>query len=75
VKYGLKLLSGEGVEKNAALACAWIAIATDSPRVKGTKQEERFRNQRDKILASLSADERGQAEKLRKEIQARLKAN
>jgi len=75
VKYGLKLLSGEGVEKNAALACAWIATAADSPRVKGTQQEERFRNQRDKVLASLSADERSRAEKLQKEIQAILKAN
>ncbi len=75
VKYGLKLLSGEGVEKNAALACAWIATAADSPRVKGTQQEEKFRNQRDKVLASLLADERSQAEKLQKEIQALLKAN
>ncbi len=75
VKYGLKLLSGEGVEKNAALACAWIATAADSPQVKGTQQEERFRNQRDKVLASLSADERSRAKKLQKEIQAILKAN
>lgn len=71
--YGLKVLHGEGVEQDTILGCAWLAVAAESPRVKGTQYAERLIAQRDRTWANLSAPDRDKAAKLMHQIQSRIK--
>ena len=73
--YGLKVLHGEGVEQNEISGCAWLAVAAENPRVKGTQYAERINLQRDRVWAGLSASDRERAERLKGEIQSRIKAD
>jgi len=73
--YGLKVLHGEGVEQNEVLGCAWLAVAAESPRVKGTQYAERLNLQRDRAWADLSAGNREKAGQVRREIQTRIKVD
>lgn len=70
--YALKLLSGEGVERDEILGAAWLGVAAESPRIKGTGYEERLVIQRDKTWSSLSAIDRDKAAQLMSQIQARI---
>jgi TPR repeat protein len=75
LNYGLKILHGEGVQQNQLLGCAWLAVAAESPRTKGKHYAEKFSSQRDKSWGELSSADREKAEKLKKEIQSRIKAD
>ncbi|MGA3144835.1 MAG: tetratricopeptide repeat protein [Verrucomicrobiota bacterium] len=75
LNYGLKLLYGEGIEQNQVLGCAWIGVAAESPRTKGSGFAEKIRKQKDEAWRELSANDREKAEKLKKEIQSRLKTD
>jgi len=73
LNYGLKRLYGIGVEQNTLLGCAWIGIAAESPRIKGTAYAEKTRIQKEKSWATLSNTDLEQVEKLKKEIKENLK--
>lgn len=73
LNYGLKLLRGAGVETNKIAGCAWLAVAAESPRTKGTSYAGKFISQRDRAWDELSSAEHEKAEKLKKEIQSRIK--
>jgi TPR repeat protein len=75
LNYGLKLLNGEGVEQNQVLGCAWIGVAAESPRTKGSGFAEKIQSQKDKTWRNLSAENNAKAEKLKKEILSRIKAD
>ena len=75
LNYGLKLLIGEGVDQNQVLGCAWIGVAAESPRTKGSSFAEKIQSQKDKTWRELSVRNREKAEKLKREIQSRIKAD
>jgi TPR repeat protein len=76
LNYGLKVLLGEGVEQNQALGCAWIGVAADSPRItEGSTFAKKILEQKDKTWGALSNEDRIKAEKLKNEIELRIKAN
>ena len=75
LNYGLKVLYGEGVERDEVLGCAWLGVAADSPRIRGTAYAERLTAQREKNWANLSATDRDKAAQLMHQIQARIKVD
>jgi TPR repeat protein len=75
LNYGLKVLHGEGIEQDEVLGCAWLGVAADSPRVKGTAYAERLTAQREKNWANLSATDRDNAAQLMHQFQARIKVD
>jgi len=75
LNYGLKVLHGEGVQQNQLLGCAWLAVAAESPRIKGTSFAEKIRTQKDKAWRELSVGNREKAERLKNEMQSRIKAD
>jgi TPR repeat protein len=75
LNYGLKILHGEGVEQNEILGAAWLGVAAESPRFKGTPYAEKMISQRAKTWATLSATDREKAAQLMQQIQSRIKAD
>ncbi len=76
LNYGLKVLLGEGVEQNQVLGCAWIGVAADSPRIKGSPTYmQKILTEKNKTWGELSIEDRIKAEKLKNEIELRIKAN
>ena len=75
LNYGLKLLHGEGVEQNEILGAAWLGVAAESPRFKGTPYADKTISQRAKAWAALSATDRAKATQLMAQIQSRIKAD
>lgn len=76
LNYGLKLLYGIGAEQNQLLGCAWLAVASESPRLRGsnakTAYDQKIRAARDSAWRDLSPDGREKAEALKKKIQSRI---
>ena len=75
LNYGLKVFHGEGVEQNKVLGCAWIAVAVESPRIKGSSYAKKISEQKDKAWGELSTENREKAEQLKKEIQLCIEGN
>jgi hypothetical protein len=75
IKYGLKLLTGDGTETNTAVGAAWVAVAVDAERIQNTAQEVRFRDQKEKVWAGLSPEERVLADKESAKIRDRINKN
>lgn len=71
--YALKLVHGEGVDRDVIFGAAWLGIAADSPRIKGTGYAEKLIAQRDKTWTDLSAADREKAAQLMRQIKARIK--
>jgi TPR repeat protein len=72
VKYGLKLLAGEGIDQNKVLGAAWLAVAAESPRIQKTSNATVFREQKEKAWNRLSTEEQRLAEKKKAEISERF---
>jgi TPR repeat protein len=77
LNYGLKLLYGIGAEQNQLLGCAWLAVASESPRLRGasagTVYNRKIQDARDSAWRDLSPNDRNEAEALKKEIQSRIR--
>jgi len=57
------------------VGCAWIGVAAESPRTEGSKYAKKTLEQKEEMWSKLSRDDRGKAEKLKKEIQLRIQPN